>query len=82
VTGPEYEWKLRELMALRGMFHTSDLIEPLAGRGIRRDRTRLFRLVTEKPKQVDIAVLLALCDILGCQLTDLAVPIRPAGAPE
>ncbi len=34
MSGPAYEWKLRELMAMRGMFSTSDLIEPLAQRGI------------------------------------------------
>jgi DNA-binding Xre family transcriptional regulator len=80
VTGPDYEWKLRELMALRGMFKTTDLVKPLAERGIERDRTQVYRLVTEKPQRMDISMMLALCDILGCQLTDLAVPVDEARA--
>lgn len=78
MTGPDFEWKLRELMALRGMFKTTDLLKPLADRGIARDRTQVYRLVTEKPQRMDISMMLALCDILGCQLTDLAVPVDEA----
>jgi DNA-binding Xre family transcriptional regulator len=85
VTGPKYEWKLRELMAMRGMFSTTDLVKPLADRGIERDRTQVYRLVAEKPQRMDISMMLALCDILSCQLTDLAVPVdeaRPARKPK
>jgi len=74
VSGPAYEWKLRELMAMRGMFSTSDLIEPLAQRGIDLSRSQVYRLVAETPERVQVSTLLALCDILGCQLTDIAVP--------
>jgi DNA-binding Xre family transcriptional regulator len=74
MSGPAYEWKLRELMALRGMFSTSDLIEPLAQRGIDLSRSQVYRLVAETPERVQVSMLLALCDILGCQLTDIAVP--------
>jgi DNA-binding Xre family transcriptional regulator len=78
VTGPEYDWKLRELMAMRGMFQTTDLIGKLADRGIELDRSQVYRLVTGKPKPVEmkIATMLALCDILECQITDLAVPVE------
>jgi hypothetical protein len=58
------------------------MVKPLADRGIVRDRTQIYRIVTEKPKQADIAVLLALCDILACQLADLAIAVRPAATPE
>ena len=83
MTGPEYDWKLRELMAMRGMFQTTDLIGKLADRGIDLDRSQVYRLVTGRPKPVEmkIATMLALCDILECQITDLAVPVeRPQEA--
>jgi DNA-binding Xre family transcriptional regulator len=75
VNGPGFEWKLRELMAMRQMFNTSDLIAPLAERGIELSRSQVYRLVAETPERVTIPLLLALCDILSCQLTDLAVPV-------
>lgn len=78
MSGPAFEWKLRELMAMRDMFSTSDLIEPLAERGIVLSRSQVYRLVAETPERVTIPLLLALCDILDCQLTDLAVPVDPA----
>ena len=31
----DYRWHLRQVMAERGMFATTDLIDPLAARGIR-----------------------------------------------
>ena len=62
------------------MFATSDLLGPLAERGIERDRAQVYRLVAEKPRRMDISMMLALCDILGCRLTDLAVPAGPTGA--
>jgi DNA-binding Xre family transcriptional regulator len=78
VSGPAFTWKLRELMAMRDMFSTSDLIEPLAERGIELSRSQVYRLVAETPERVTIPLLLALCDILDCQLTDLAAPVDPA----
>ena len=79
MAGPDYDWRLRELMVLRGMFKTTDLIEPLADRGITRDRAQVYRLVARKPRRMDISMMLALCDILGCQLTALAVPCPQEG---
>jgi DNA-binding Xre family transcriptional regulator len=76
MTGPEYDWKLRELMAMRGMFQTTDLARRLAERGIELHRTQVYRLVTEKPVEMKLSVMLALCDILECQITDLAVPVE------
>ena len=31
----DYRWHLRQVMAARGMFSTTDLLGPLAGRGIK-----------------------------------------------
>jgi DNA-binding Xre family transcriptional regulator len=70
VSGPAFEWKLRELMAMRQMFNTSDLIAPLAAQGIELSRSQVYRLVAETPEPVTIPLLLALCSILDCQLTD------------
>jgi DNA-binding Xre family transcriptional regulator len=81
VSAPEYDWKLRELMAMRGMFQTTDLARKLAGRGIELHRTQVYRLVTEKPVEMKLSVMLALCDILDCQITDLAVPVTKARTP-
>lgn len=78
--GPAFDWKLRELMAVRGMFNTSDLIGPLADRGINLSRSQIYRLVADTPERVTIPLLLALCDILDCQLTDLATTPDPAKA--
>ncbi|GAA3085323.1 helix-turn-helix domain-containing protein [Streptosporangium carneum] len=41
-----YRWHLRELMACRGMFHTTDLAPPLADRGIEMSASQVRRLVT------------------------------------
>jgi hypothetical protein len=80
MSGPSFEWKLRELMAMRGMFNTSDLIGPLADRGIHLSRSQVYRLVAESPERISLPMLLALIDIIGCQLTDLAVPSEPKPA--
>ena len=43
----DYRWHLRQVMAGRGMFATTDLIEPLARRGIRLSSSQVYRLVAE-----------------------------------
>jgi hypothetical protein len=40
----DYRWHLRQVMADRGMFATTDLIEPLAARGIRLSSSQVYRL--------------------------------------
>lgn len=60
------KWHLREVMATRGMFNTSDLIGPLAERGVRLSREQIYRLVTQEPQRLNIDVFAALCDILKC----------------
>jgi DNA-binding Xre family transcriptional regulator len=75
-SGPQYEWRLRELMALKGMWHTSKLVVPLAARGIELSRSQVFRLVSAKPGRVTIPLLLALCDILDCRFEDLVVRVE------
>jgi DNA-binding Xre family transcriptional regulator len=71
----DYQWHLRQVMASRGMFATTDLIEPLALRGIRLSSSQVYRLVTERPERLSLKVLMALLDILGCAMDDLVEPV-------
>ena len=76
----DYRWNLRQVMASRGMFQTTDLIEPLAEREIRLSSSQVYRLVTERPERLSLKVLMALLDILGCSMEDLVEPVaaKPA----
>ncbi len=64
-------WHLRQVMAARGMFATTDLVPLLAERGVHLSREQVYRLVTSTPQRLNIDVLAALCDILGCGPPDL-----------
>jgi DNA-binding Xre family transcriptional regulator len=65
------KWHLREVMATRGMFNTSDLVAPLAEIGIRLSREQIYRLVTQEPQRLNVDVFAALCEILQCGPQDL-----------
>ena len=75
----DYRWHLRTVMADRGMFATTDLIGPLAQRGIGLSSSQVYRLVTERPERLSLKVLMALLDILDCSMEDLIEPSAPAG---
>jgi len=77
----DYAWKLREVMATRGLFQTTHLRPRLAERGIRLSDSQVYRLVTDKPERLNLKVLMALLDILGCQMDDLIVPVTVPSAP-
>lgn len=66
-----YRWNLRQLMATRGMFATTDLVPLLAERGIHLSREQVFRLVTTTPQRLSLDTLAALCDILDVGVADL-----------
>jgi DNA-binding Xre family transcriptional regulator len=70
----DYRWHLRQVMASRGMFATTDLIGPLAQRGVRLSSSQVYRLVTERPERLSLKVLMALLDILDCPMEDLIEP--------
>jgi DNA-binding Xre family transcriptional regulator len=76
----DYAWKLREVMATRGLFQTTHLRPGLAERGIRLSDSQVYRLVTDKPERLNLKVLMALLDILGCQMDDLIVPVAAPAA--
>ena len=73
----DYRWHLRQVMATRGMFATTDLAGPLAQRGIRLSPSQVYRLVTERPERLSLKILMALLDILDCSMEEL---IEPAAA--
>ncbi len=75
----DYEWKLREVMATRGMFSTTDLRPLLAERGIELSVSQVYRLVVDKPERLNLAVLMALLDILACDMSDLIIPVAARG---
>jgi DNA-binding Xre family transcriptional regulator len=62
------------------MFATTDLIEPLAERGIHLSSSQVYRLVTERPERLSLKVLMALLDILGCTIDDLIEPVAAAAS--
>jgi DNA-binding Xre family transcriptional regulator len=66
-----YRWHLRQLMAAGGMFATTDLVAPLAERGVSLSREQVYRLVVGTPERLNLATLAALCDILGVTPTEL-----------
>jgi DNA-binding Xre family transcriptional regulator len=68
-------WHLREAMATRGMFATTDLIAPLAERGVALSREQVYRLVTQQPERLSVYTLAALCDLLDCEVGDLIEPV-------
>ena len=74
----DYRWHLRQVMASRGMFATTDLTGPLAEREIRLSSSQVYRLVTERPERLSLKILMALLDILDCAMADLIEPV-PAG---
>lgn len=67
----DYRWRLREVMAARGLWATTDLAPLLVERGIDLSATQVYRLVTQTPERLSLRTLMALCDALDCTSTDL-----------
>lgn len=76
----DYRWHLRQLMATRGLFSTTDLAPLLAERGIELSAAQVYRLVTGTPERLNLHVLAALCDALECTPDDLVEPVLVAEA--
>jgi DNA-binding Xre family transcriptional regulator len=74
----DYRWHLRQVMAARSMFSTTDLIKPLAAREITLSSSQVYRLVTERPERLSLKILMALLDILDCTIDDLIEPVAAA----
>ena len=74
----DYRWHLRQVMATRDMFSTTDLIAPLAERGITLSSSQVYRLVVERPERLSLKILMALLDILDCTMDELIEPVAAA----
>ncbi|RJQ66148.1 XRE family transcriptional regulator [Pseudonocardiaceae bacterium YIM PH 21723] len=68
-----YTWRLREVMAARGIFTATDLIPLLQERGIMLSASQVHRLVSGTPERLSLQVLSACCDILGCSPAELII---------
>lgn len=66
-----YRWHLRQVMAARGMFATTELGPLLAERGVVLSREQVYRLVVGTPERLNLKTLAALCDILDVTPADL-----------
>jgi DNA-binding Xre family transcriptional regulator len=75
----DYRWHLRQVMADRNMFATTDLIPPLLARGIRLSSSQVYRLVVDRPERLSLKILMALCDILDASMTELIEPVAAGG---
>jgi DNA-binding Xre family transcriptional regulator len=75
----DYRWHLRQVMATRGMFSTTDLIAPLAARDITLSSSQVYRLVVERPERLSMRILMALLDILDCGMDELIEPVAAVG---
>jgi DNA-binding Xre family transcriptional regulator len=74
----DYQWHLRQVMATRGMFSTTDLLGPLSERGIKLSSSQVYRLVVDRPERLSLKILMALLDILDCDMADLIEPVAVA----
>jgi DNA-binding Xre family transcriptional regulator len=75
----DYRWHLRQLMATRGMFSTTDLLKPLSERGITLSSSQVYRLVVDRPERLSLKIFMALLDILDCTMEELIEPVEGAG---
>lgn len=69
-----YHWHLRQLMAQRNLWKTTELLPLLKARGINLSNAQVHRLVTGTPERIPARTLAALCDILDCTPNDLFEP--------
>lgn len=77
-----YRWKLREVMATRGMWATTDLAPLLEERGIHLSPAQVYRLVANTPERLSMQTLAAICDALNCSPNDVieTVAVHQAAA--
>lgn len=66
-----YTWRVREIMARRGVHTAKDLAELLHERGITLTPNAVWRIVTQEPERISFKVLVALCDALDVTPNDL-----------
>lgn len=69
-----YRWHLRQVMAQRNLWKTTELIPLLKSRGVNLSNAQVHRLVTSTPERIPARTFAALCDILDCSPNDLFEP--------
>lgn len=69
-----YRWHLRQVMAQRNLWKTTELIPLLKSRGINLSNAQVHRLVTQAPERIPARTFAALCDILDCSPNELFEP--------
>lgn len=70
-----FKWNLRQVMAQRNLWKTTELIPLLKSRGISLSPAQVHRLVTSSPERIPARTFAALCDILDCEPNDLFEPV-------
>ena len=70
-----FKWNLRQVMAQRNLWKTTELIPLLKSRGINLSPAQVHRLVTSAPERIPARTFAALCDILDCEPGDLFEPV-------
>ncbi|MBU8869187.1 helix-turn-helix domain-containing protein [Paenarthrobacter aromaticivorans] len=66
-----YTWRVREIMARRGVHTAKELAALLHDRGITLTANAIWRIVTQEPERISFKVLVALCDALDVTPNDL-----------
>lgn len=67
----DYGWRLRELMAARGLNTIADLLPHLADRGIHLSNSQIYRLIGNRPERINLTLLGAILDTLNCTFEEL-----------
>jgi hypothetical protein len=67
------QWRLRELLAAKGLFSAVQLQQALGEQGVKIGPSQAHELLTRAPRQPRMEVLFGLCQILECALGDLWV---------
>lgn len=62
---------MRELMAERGLFMTTEILPLLESQGIKLSREQVYRIATGIPQRLSLELLGALCVALECTPNDL-----------
>lgn len=70
-----YNWHLRQMMAKRNLWKSTELMPLLQARGISLSESQVWRLVTGSPERIPARTFAALCDILECTPNDLFEPV-------
>lgn len=69
-----YQWHLRQVMAQRNLWKSTELMPLLRSRGINLSESQVYRLVTGTPERIPARTFAALCDILDCEPGELFEP--------